>query len=172
MYGFGLKKLKILRQTLVQIGVANNMTPEEMGTKFLKDVEDQYDDKIGFESMIEELKTEKINLEEEAPIYKSTLMLQALASDSLLHLHNNGVTDMDIIFVRGLVSELKNNNFLSSLSDNQKDKNNNNNNEVGHPKFMYNNNINPNNHHKQFNSMLNNLEEWKMFSQKLRELKK
>jgi hypothetical protein len=172
MYGFGLKELKILRQTLAQIGAANNMTPEEVGKKFLKDVEEQYDDKVGFENKIAELKTEKIKLEEEVPIYKSTLTLQALASASLLHLHNNGVTDIDIICMRSLVSELKKNDFLSSLKDNQNDKNNNYD-EADKSKFMYNNNNNQiNHHHKQINNMQNNLDERNSFFSRFERTKK
>lgn len=169
-YGFGLKELKIVRQTLVQIAVANHMRPEEVGKKFLKDIEDQYDDKVGFKNIIEELKTEKIKIKEEIPLHKSTLTLQALASVSLLNLHNNGVTDIDIILLNSLVSECIDTDSFSNVLDNQNDDNYDNN-EMYFSKHMNNNNINQSNSNKQFGNMQNNLCKWKIFIQKLRKIK-
>lgn len=166
IYGYGLKDLKILRQMLAQIAVSNNMRPEEIGRKFLKDVEEQYDDKVGFENKIAELKIEKTKIEEEIPNYKSTLILQTWAVPSLSYLYKNGVSDIDIISISGLVSDFKNNDFLSNLLWNQ-----NYNNDIISKvansilNTRYNNNS-LNNNEKQ-----NKLENWQLFIQKLRELK-
>jgi DNA repair exonuclease SbcCD ATPase subunit len=51
--GFGLKQLQFLWNTVNEIARENNMPPKEAVTKFLSDVEHQYDNKLGFESKIE-----------------------------------------------------------------------------------------------------------------------
>lgn len=56
--GFGLKELKLLRNAIIEIAAANNI-PENQAVKlFSKDVEENYDDKIEFQS-------KKLRLEEE-----------------------------------------------------------------------------------------------------------
>jgi len=168
IYGFGLKDLKILRQTLAQIAAANNIRPEEIGRKFLKDVEDHYDDKIGFENKISELKIEKTKIEEEIPNYKSPPILQRWAIPSLLHLYNNGVTDQDIIFTSHLVSDFKNDDFLSSFLRNRNDHDN-----IIIKVAMsklntrYNNNKSQNNNYNKQDKH----DDWKLFIQKLKESK-
>lgn len=47
--GFGLKELKLLWRNIYEIADANNIPREEAIKKFFKDVEDHYDDKLGFE---------------------------------------------------------------------------------------------------------------------------
>jgi hypothetical protein len=56
--GFGYKVQKLLWHRVREIGVANQMDPDEAVGKFLKDVEEQYDDKLGFESKLNDLKAE------------------------------------------------------------------------------------------------------------------
>ena len=53
--GFGLKVQKILWSKIREIGVANQMHPDEAVQKFMKDVE-LYDDKLGFEVKSHNLK--------------------------------------------------------------------------------------------------------------------
>ena len=55
---FGLKELTFLWNTVNEIARENNMTPKEAVTKFLSDVERQYDNKLGFESKIHTLRNE------------------------------------------------------------------------------------------------------------------
>lgn len=171
IYGFGLKQLKILLQTLAEISTANNIRPEEVGRKFLKDIEDQYDDKVGFENKIAELKIEKTKIEEEIPNYKSTLILQRWAIPSLLHLYNNGVTDQDIILVSDLVQDFKKNDYLSSFLSNQNKDYNNIIIKVAMSKLNPGYNNNNNSQNKNNNNKQNKLDDWKSFIQKLKELK-
>jgi hypothetical protein len=57
--GFGLKELKLLRHTIREIADANNIPhDEEAVQKFFKDIEEQYDDKLGFEFKVEKLRDE------------------------------------------------------------------------------------------------------------------
>jgi hypothetical protein len=54
----GLKELKILRNTYLEIAYANNISIEGAGKKFFKDIEEQYDSKLGFESKRNKLANE------------------------------------------------------------------------------------------------------------------
>lgn len=119
--GFGLE-LKQLYNNLVEIALANNIKVAEIVSKFLKDVKEQYDDKVGFESKIKEIKQEMERLEDQVPEYKYYLQLQGVVSPILFHLFNNSVTNEDIIGMNRLVLEFKNSDFLSepfSQNDNR-----------------------------------------------------
>ena len=63
---FGLKELKLLWNIILEIAAANNIPREQAMSKFFKDIEQQYDDKLGFESKIDKLQVEvnKLNLQE------------------------------------------------------------------------------------------------------------
>jgi hypothetical protein len=63
---FGLKELKLLWNTIIEIAAANNIPREQAVSKFFKDIEQQYDDKLGFESKIDRLQVEvnKLNQQE------------------------------------------------------------------------------------------------------------
>src|SRR3954466_10991375 len=56
--GFGLEELKLLWNTINEIAVANNIPLNEAQRKFFKDIEEQYDKKLGFESKVQNLKAE------------------------------------------------------------------------------------------------------------------
>jgi hypothetical protein len=62
---FGLKELKLLWNIILEIAAANNIPREQAVSKFFKDIEQQYDDKLGFESKIDKLQVEvnKLNRE-------------------------------------------------------------------------------------------------------------
>ena len=49
--GFGLKEQKLLWYKVREIGGANQKSPKEAVQKFLKDVEEEYDAKLGFEPL-------------------------------------------------------------------------------------------------------------------------
>jgi len=56
--GFGLKELKQLANTVREIAVANSLSPYDAVRKLFADIESQYDDKVGFELKLENLKSE------------------------------------------------------------------------------------------------------------------
>jgi hypothetical protein len=56
--GLGLHQLKQLHGTIQEIADANNIPADEAVLKFLKDVKDQYDNKLGFEKIVNEKKDE------------------------------------------------------------------------------------------------------------------
>ncbi|MGB8033441.1 MAG: hypothetical protein WCF03_06425 [Nitrososphaeraceae archaeon] len=66
--GFGLEELKLLSNTTNEIAVANNIPLNEAQRKFFKDIEEQYDKKLGFESKVQNLKAEVNTLTREKEI--------------------------------------------------------------------------------------------------------
>lgn len=114
--GFDLKKLKQLYYIIVEISLANNMPVQDAVVKFLNDIEDRYDSKLGFENKIKELRAKMDELKNEIPEYRSNLQIQSLVAPSLLYLPNNGVTNEDIINMSQLVGSFQNSNFLDDTS--------------------------------------------------------
>jgi hypothetical protein len=57
--------LKSLQSTIHKIADANNISREEATKKFFKDISEQYDGKLGFESKIEKLQVEVNKLSQE-----------------------------------------------------------------------------------------------------------
>jgi hypothetical protein len=87
--GFNLKKLKQLYGTIIEIAIANHILPQDAVPKFLNDIENQYDNKLGFETKIKELSAKIDELENEIPHHKSNLLIQSQVASLLLHLANN-----------------------------------------------------------------------------------
>ena len=56
--GFGLKEQKLLWHKVREIGIANQMNQKEAVQRFLKDVDEEYDAKLGFEPKIQKSKSE------------------------------------------------------------------------------------------------------------------
>jgi hypothetical protein len=95
--GFGLKELTFLWNTVNEIARENNIPPKEAVTKFLSDVERQYDNKLGFESKMESLRNEVNKLNQEQATLRSGLLLLPLVGPKLVKLTQSGVTEQDII---------------------------------------------------------------------------
>jgi hypothetical protein len=53
-----LVSLEFLWYTLREVAGANNISQDEAVQKFLKDIGDQYDDKVGLESKVQKLRVE------------------------------------------------------------------------------------------------------------------
>ena len=87
---FGIKELWFLRDTVMEIARENDIPPEEAVTKFLSDVELQYNNKLGFQSKIESLTSEVNRLRVE-------LLSLPLVGPKLVKLTQSGVSDQDII---------------------------------------------------------------------------
>jgi len=141
--GLGLKELKRLNYFVMESAYANGLEVRDAIKNFLKDLEDNYDNKLGFEKKIIELKAEMKKLEKEVPEYQYYLKLQGIVSPTLIHLHSSGVTNEDIIGLNHLVLEFKDGNFLSDPNSKN----------YGNPNSNTNNNP------------------WVLFVEKLRELK-
>jgi hypothetical protein len=84
--GFGLKELKLLRYTISEIVYANNILPEGPVQKFLKDVGEEYDNKLGFESKLNSLRIEVNIVNQEQSKSRRELLLDPLIGSGLLRL--------------------------------------------------------------------------------------
>jgi hypothetical protein len=60
----GLKELTVLRNTILEISKNNNINPQFAFKKFYSDIKNQYDDKLGFEKTVEELKKSLIDAQQ------------------------------------------------------------------------------------------------------------
>jgi len=109
--GFGFEELGHLKDTVVKISVENNISWFEAGKKLIKDIESQYDSKLGFETKISDLKTEKKKLEDEVPGYKERLQSQVNALGVLQYFYSQDVTDDDIINMSDVVMAYVNGNI-------------------------------------------------------------
>jgi hypothetical protein len=89
---FGVKELKLLWHTINEIAAANNMPLYEAQQKFFKDVEEQYDNKLGFESKVQNLQLEINKLSEQN-------IRLSLVGPLLARLVQIGVNEQDIINV-------------------------------------------------------------------------
>ena len=95
----------------MEIAVSNGIEFYDAGKKFLKDVESQYDSKLGFETKIKEVKAELKKLEDEVPQYREYLQSKDILSRSLPYLYKFGVTDDDIINMTHVVTAYLNGNI-------------------------------------------------------------
>ena len=95
--GFGLKELKLFRHTVVEIAKANNISNKQAVLNFIRDVEEQYDDKLGFESKLDKLRSDIVNINDELAISRSKLLVQPLVGSALQTLFENGIKEQDII---------------------------------------------------------------------------
>ena len=122
--GFDLSELKQLKEVVSEIAVSNGIAFSEAGKKFLIDVKQQYNDKLGFETKINEIKTEMKKLEDEMPEYKEYLQSQVFISRTLESLYKSGITNDDIINMTDVVTAYSKRNIIfdPNLTENKVDK--------------------------------------------------
>ena len=102
-FGFGLKELKLLYHTVEEISIANNIPIGDGVKKFLKDIDDNYDDRLGFASKVEKLNLEITRLTQELNGLRVQLSLHPVVGQVLLRLVQNGVNEEEIIAIAGLI---------------------------------------------------------------------
>jgi DNA repair exonuclease SbcCD ATPase subunit len=109
--GFGLKEIKQLRYTILEIAAANNISNDKAILKFLKDLEEQYDNKLGFDLKIDEQRKEINKLNSHIINYQYTLNATPFIGAAISSLFQKGIFEQDIIAVNQLVDEYINNNM-------------------------------------------------------------
>jgi hypothetical protein len=95
--GLGLKELKLLWHTIREIAEANNIPLDQAPQKFYKDIEEQYDDKLGLELKINELRSEISTVSINLNASRTALLAQPLVASSLQRLFSKGVVEQDIV---------------------------------------------------------------------------
>ena len=134
--GFGLKLLTQLWLTISEIAEANSIPREQAVPKFLRDVEEQYDKKIGFEGKVDSKRKELESLNKQ--LYQNQLILQAIpfVGPALRNLFLNGVGEQDIIEINKLAQDYKKNSqFPTDVDSDAKDNKQDNGNEPGERGF-------------------------------------
>ena len=111
LMGFGLHELKQLKFTVVEIAEANNIPADLAVSRFLKDVEKNYDDKLGLENKVNESKAKIYNLDDEIANKKLILLLHPLIGPALSRILQYGMSVEDIIGIHNLVQNCKGNTF-------------------------------------------------------------
>ena len=116
--GFSLKELKFLWHTINEIAIANNIPPYESVQKFLRDIEEQYDDKLGFESKVDNLRAEVNRLAQEENRLRSQLLILPLVAPSLTRLLQVGVSEQNIVDIAELLKSNGSRNSSGRISEN------------------------------------------------------
>jgi hypothetical protein len=121
--GFGLKELKKLWNTVWEIGYSNNISSEQAYLKFFKDIEEEYDNKVGFEIKVQEKKRELYQLKNQLNTDRLAFQLQPYIGTSLQKLFQNGVSEEDIINMNDIVTKFSKDNTSTSFPFNKQDAN-------------------------------------------------
>jgi hypothetical protein len=99
----GLKDLKQLCYTILKISKANDISPDNAVSKFLKDIEKNYDDNLRFETKIKEIKEEISLLSNQVFNYRIILQSQPITGQVLSGLLQKGMNEHDIINISHLI---------------------------------------------------------------------
>jgi len=109
---FGIKELWFLQDTVMEIASENDIPSEEAVKKFLSDVEFQYNNKLGFQSKVDSLRSEANRLRVE-------LFSLPQVAPTLLKLTQNGVSEQTIINIASVFEKYVTGNdresFISEL---------------------------------------------------------
>jgi DNA-binding transcriptional MerR regulator len=95
--GFGLKQLKLLYGTIMELATANNIAPDLAVGKFFQDIEKNYDNKLGFESKLMALKSEISKTNNELIIIQNNLAYKNQVAKALSELISIGFNDQQIL---------------------------------------------------------------------------
>jgi hypothetical protein len=100
--GFGIKELKILYNTIIEISKENEINPKEAAQKFFSDMDD-YDDIVGFKKKVEELRKESSNLNMQIANNRIILSSQQYISTILQNLLSIGISEKDIADINSIL---------------------------------------------------------------------
>lgn len=99
---FNLKVLELLWNTIIKAAIANNIPPEQAVQKFCKDIEEQYDSKVGFESERNRVRSEYEMDSTKLYINRKVLLAQPVIGVLLQRVFEKGIREQDIIVVANL----------------------------------------------------------------------
>ena len=117
--GFGLKELKLLRNTFNEIAYANNIPLDQVDQKFYKDIEEDYDDKLGFELKLNKLRSDIATVNSNLNLSRIALFAQPLVGPSLQRLLSKGLVEQDIVELVNILFERSISNSDSSNNINK-----------------------------------------------------
>jgi hypothetical protein len=106
--GIRLKELSSLRNLVVEIsGCNNNLPPYYAFTKFIKDIESQYDKKLGFERKLTDMDNQLRKSKQELHDLSLDYAQKKNVLDILTELIKYGVTEESIIHLTQIIKETK-----------------------------------------------------------------
>jgi hypothetical protein len=118
---FGLKELKQLWLTVTEIATSRDKSRGDAVSIFIKDVEDNYYDKLQFEDRVKEKRTELAMLYEQINMSRQNLSMQPFIGPLLLSLYKKGITEQEITDMNQLFQEYL---LETAKIDNNEDNNN------------------------------------------------
>jgi hypothetical protein len=101
--GLGVKELKHLWLTIQEIAEANKIPNDLAVLIFLKDIEHNYDNKLGFESKVIEKKNQLNTVNNEKNYNRILLSLQTFLGQKLSYIFQNGFDEEDIVNMNKIV---------------------------------------------------------------------
>ncbi len=114
---FGRKELKQLYNTFNEIALANDIPQDQAHQKFFKDIEEDYDEKLGFELKLNRLRSEISTTSASLNILRTASFAQPLVGLSLQKLLLKGLNEVDIIELADILFEGFPDNSSSSTSN-------------------------------------------------------
>jgi hypothetical protein len=120
---FGYKELTQLWLTILEIAKGNNIPSEEAVAKFFKDIEEQYDNKLGFESKVIEKRKELDLLNNQVFNCQTTLRLNPYIGPTIFSLFQKGISEQDIIGINQLDEVCSNDPILKNSDYNRENSN-------------------------------------------------
>ncbi len=95
--GFGIEKLRRLHETIMKIAESNQISTRAAVDKFFKNIETQYDAKLGLEVEKDRLNTEIQTLKEKRKKELEALREQPFIGPIIIRLIQLGLTEDDIL---------------------------------------------------------------------------
>jgi transposase len=118
---FGLKELKQLWLTVTEIATSRDKSRGDAVSIFIKDVEDNYYDKLQFEDRVKQKRNELAMLHEQLNMSRQNLSMQPFIGPLLLSLYKKGITEQEITDMNQLFQEYL---LETAKIDNNEDNNN------------------------------------------------
>ena len=118
--GFGLKELKQLDGLITEVSFANSIDPTEAVSRLFKELEKNYDTKLGLETKIKEMQNEYEQLKNKVAENQRYLSAQNPVAPNLAYLYSQGLTNDDIVGITELILSL-NNSYLLDYKSIKKD---------------------------------------------------
>jgi hypothetical protein len=112
--GFGLKELNLLWNTILEIARSNNIPSDQAVSKFISDVEEQYDSKLGFEDKVDVKRRELAQLNNEVNHNRLTITITPFIGTILHSLFQKGVGEQEILIVPRFIHDYANGKFHSA----------------------------------------------------------
>jgi|SRR5215211_573055 len=117
--GMGLKELKTIYKTIIELSKANNINPKEAIEKFFNDL-NEYDDIISFKKKVEDLKKDVTSLNTQIANSRIILSAQQNIGPILHDLVRKGISEKDIIDINFILllgeTDNYNNNIINKKS--------------------------------------------------------